>query len=851
MPKLRERLSALDNTLYMRLNAFEVRMRELLEYAQGGGHIVYTTHGLSHITAVERNYDWLISDEDMQLFNSIEIYCLLCATFCHDSQMIPRKLGMEAQARSNHAKLVFDFLMTNRDLLQINVNEANAIAQVVKGHAVDSLEQIQEEQVIGSTLVDIRKLAACLSLSDICHADASRAPQIVFNHLVLDEDSSFHWVRHMQISGITRKGNSLLVSAFVYTDDGAQAVKAYTKGIENQIKIINPYFHDILMPITKVQLQLTKLRSRLDKPLRFQPNMSAILNILTGSVYERSDAFIRELVQNSIDACSIRAAQSRKRGEPYMPVIVVTSYTDARSVRAVRVDDNGIGMDINDLEKTVLWIGNSIASQDDVRHLVQEQLNKSLIARFGIGLLSCFKVAEEIKISSCKRVDEAFEFSTRSVGDEIQPKESYDTSVGSTVMVRILPQHSGELDASYTLSHYFRALRGVELRFLTLEWSEDGINEHRSKIIEIASSEAVAILPSDLGIKKHPEFNVEIRSADVYGVLWLTHGIRPDSLGANGTITWLVDGIFVSEDETIQWLPSYLAMCSGILNISSDKVDLPVSRDRIMRNEKSLAVKDDLLQKSLIVFEKLVEITKKRPDIIGNIAALLLTRMLSNADKKLVPMLVRYLDSYVIRRVGGLIGVLGEIRSEKSSKVYIRTPEGRFVKRLTVIDGKTIYHKSDDITELNGAILSQTKHTVIETSRHDDDNLAINEATLIKTYLQFHGIAMVELTSGRMVDVSLKNKPLSANAKNIIGKNVRFVEVDRLPNHRSWIVGDDVVINTANPAMLKIYNTLKLPQMSDRQILIIELLMSILRFEIQDAITNLIGQLSEPSEPST
>jgi hypothetical protein len=368
--KLRQRLQELSLDLNSRLQVIHGKAKQLLEYAQAGGHITYTPHGLSHISAIEANYDWLLADADFSEFNSSEIFCLLCATFFHDAMMIPGKLGKEAEARRNHAETARTFLMKNKDLIGVSLHEADIIGDVIRGHGLDNLSEIPNQVVLGTEIVDAKKLSACLSLADITHADFSRAPEIVFRHLEFDEDSSYHWRRHLQISGITRKGDSLLMSALVFSDDGESAVQEYKASIENELQIVRPYFETILRPLRRVELNTKRLESPLDQTLRFQTNTPGVLKVLIEGVYDREDVFIRELVQNSLDACLLRRLKLERRNLQYTPQILLTFFREGARVRAVRIDDNGVGMDLNDVRDTVLWIGSSIANKSDIAELV-------------------------------------------------------------------------------------------------------------------------------------------------------------------------------------------------------------------------------------------------------------------------------------------------------------------------------------------------------------------------------------------------------------------------------------------------------------------------------------------------
>jgi len=59
-------------------------------------------------------------------------------------------------------------------------------------------------------------------------------------------------------------------------------------------------------------------------------------------------------------------------------MIVLTALMEKGHVRALRIDDNGVSMDISDVQDTVLWIGSSIAGQTATQTLLQETLRKNL-----------------------------------------------------------------------------------------------------------------------------------------------------------------------------------------------------------------------------------------------------------------------------------------------------------------------------------------------------------------------------------------------------------------------------------------------------------------------------------------
>ena len=128
--------------------------------------------------------------------------------------------------------------------------------------------------------------------------------------------------------------------------------------------------------------------------------------------YGDSEVYIRELLQNAMDACNTRAALEWSWGteflemeqaqalnslrEPFHPKICI--YYNSLTQR-LTIEDNGIGMNAGDIEKYVSKVGCSYYNSED---FALQKLEYEPIARFGVGMLSCFMVARAILIESKK-----------------------------------------------------------------------------------------------------------------------------------------------------------------------------------------------------------------------------------------------------------------------------------------------------------------------------------------------------------------------------------------------------------------------------------------------------------------
>lgn len=119
---------------------------------------------------------------------------------------------------------------------------------------------------------------------------------------------------------------------------------------------------------------------------RFQINLSGLIDLLSNHLYTRPDVFVRELLQNGVDA--IRA---RGRLQP--------EHAGSLEIRcdgdgAVVFTDSGVGLTEDEMHRFLAVIGESSKRGD---WLGQPQ---DYIGQFGIGLLACFIVADEIELTS-------------------------------------------------------------------------------------------------------------------------------------------------------------------------------------------------------------------------------------------------------------------------------------------------------------------------------------------------------------------------------------------------------------------------------------------------------------------
>jgi molecular chaperone HtpG len=128
-------------------------------------------------------------------------------------------------------------------------------------------------------------------------------------------------------------------------------------------------------------------------PYTFQVNLRGLVDLLSHHLYSSPRVYVRELLQNAIDAVT-----ARRRLDPAAPARVrLTIDGDG-----LRVDDPGIGLTPDDVHKFLATIGSS-TKRDEVAGI--ESARREFLGQFGIGLLACFVVADEIRVVSRSAAD--------------------------------------------------------------------------------------------------------------------------------------------------------------------------------------------------------------------------------------------------------------------------------------------------------------------------------------------------------------------------------------------------------------------------------------------------------------
>ncbi len=151
-----------------------------------------------------------------------------------------------------------------------------------------------------------------------------------------------------------------------------------------------------------------------------------MIDILANHLYSSPDVFIRELLQNGTDAISGRKKSDPDFQEGKITIAVVPG-------ESLTFSDNGSGLTKEEIHQFLAVIG-----QSSKRDLKTGKILEDYIGRFGIGMLSCFMVTDEIVLStrSCKDPEHAYLFHGKPDGTYRIEDIAEPIPVGTQITIR-------------------------------------------------------------------------------------------------------------------------------------------------------------------------------------------------------------------------------------------------------------------------------------------------------------------------------------------------------------------------------------------------------------------------------
>lgn len=436
-------------TAFPTLKALVGRAAETLNAAKETGP-AYTLHGVGHATAVVRRIGELLGPQVQQL-TCHETQLLILAAFFHDVGRVPSACGPPSAHQLRRyaeqagrlgfgsgpdltevpAPVLEDYCCWDRTRrLRDYLNKLPPELLEWDGVPMrETLGMICEQQAapVGSALppralptVDIALCSSLLRLATRLELCSLQPAGDIYGRLGIERRTTpragpedLEWatyVRHLKLvlgrgkddyevgaeavvmrpvaEFDLRKAFEALDSEFLHCRAARGSWKARWRGLP--------------LP-SKVDISNVKSIGYTYEKLTFELVRDDVLELLSGTrLYGNHHVFVRELLQNAIDAVRLRAILDPDLDSRS---IAISSWEENGSIW-FRIDDDGIGMDLHAIREYFLQVGRSYYNSEDLdrelRRAGQRYARFSAISRFGIGIMSCFMLGDRIEVSTRK-----------------------------------------------------------------------------------------------------------------------------------------------------------------------------------------------------------------------------------------------------------------------------------------------------------------------------------------------------------------------------------------------------------------------------------------------------------------
>lgn len=336
---------------------------------------------------------------------------------------------------------------------------------------------------------------------------------------------------------------------------------------------------------------------------KFQIYLPGLLKVLAESLYSTRKVAIRELIQNAHDSTVRR--QNEAQELDYQPRIHI--QMDVRQ-RRITIRDNGSGLTENEIGDYLATIGRSYTRQlgESLSILSPEEASK-LIGQFGMGFLSAFLIASEVRLitRSARPNNPALEW--KSTGDvHYDLREIPEAEIGTTVHLSLKPSAAFLLNeqllvetiqqyANFVPTPVYVGTRQYPVNIMQPPWERPNPRDAIRLYIEtqLGDKSPIAIIPLgdytvDLG---HDQMTIPMQ-----GFLFIP-GLSIASIREHGDMTVYIRRMFICTEQR-NLLPAWARFVRGM-------IDCPFLQPTASREE--LHQDDTFLVVQQAIEEQLIE----------------------------------------------------------------------------------------------------------------------------------------------------------------------------------------------------------------------------------------------------
>lgn len=464
----------------------------------------YPDHGIQHSLRIIEYIGQIMNSEQLDDISSLEIFIFIMAAFFHDSGMVLYDEDKEIVRRNHHyksEKIINVYFEKNYNNLEEKDRIKEVVLFVCYAHGI-SLEELKSDSnflikcQISFEKVRYGLLAFMLRIGDLMDLEGERANNFRMYMFSKDfsEISFEHNRRHQNVKVYKYDCDEISIKVKAENIQQYKIWHDWFSYLEQDILCANTYLQEKKYHFPRLDTSILKADgAQFDiQELKFEiDEKGGIWEIISNSIYTNELDFVRELVQNSIDASlkniyvnteldlEYESPRSWKKVSDMGSILVCYSEKENK----LYVIDQGIGMDECDLETFLFKVSSTGSVQCD-----QRTFQFPGIAQYGIGFVSCLTNANNIEIFTSKLQDENLYKVTLSSELNVAFIEKEKNSVqyvGTTIVLTLKRKFEGREIENYLYKTF--CYPAVDIFYLDLDKNQ--------KVMEkLSSRERVASL---------------------------------------------------------------------------------------------------------------------------------------------------------------------------------------------------------------------------------------------------------------------------------------------------------------------------------------------------------------------
>ena len=363
------------------------------------------------------------------------------------------------------------------------------------------------------------------------------------------------------------------------------------------------------------------------KTVKFETEVSKLLDIVANSLYTEKEIFLRELISNASDACEkLRYVSQSDSSIEKTKQFEIRIHINEKN-KTLTIKDNGIGMDESDMKSNLGTIAKS-GTEDFIKKMGDKKGDVNQIGKFGVGFYSSFMVSDQVVVRS-KKYDCQDGFLWTSDGKGTFSIENTNYNTNGTEITLSIKKEENEFLTKHRIEEIIKKYSDFVPFPIFVSLEEDKKEKKDEKEIESQVNSAEAIWLKDKTKIKEEDYKnfynqisnfyddplktIHFKAEGVvnYTALLYLPKSQPQDLyhpDRKNKLKLYVNKVFIS-DKLESLIPAWLRFIPGV--VDTEDLSLNISREILQNNAVINKISNAITKR---ILKEISDLKKKNPE---------------------------------------------------------------------------------------------------------------------------------------------------------------------------------------------------------------------------------------------